>query len=108
MGDAGPAENPHQHWISGRWWSRARLAAGLTMLVLLAPATYAQSSAPKNQASSKAAELKAREDRARASCRANRGVDCDSPAGLKEWLLHERPRAEAVRDGSRIRPAGAR
>ena len=55
MGDAGPAENPHQHWISGRWWSRARLAAGLTMLVLLAPATYAQISAPKNQASSKSA-----------------------------------------------------
>jgi len=28
-------------------------------------------------------------------------VDCDTPEGLKEWLLLERSREEAVRDGSR-------
>jgi hypothetical protein len=36
-------------------------------------------------------------------------VDCDKPEGLKEWLLQERSRQEAVRDGSRHRlPAKAK
>lgn len=39
-----------------------------------------------------------RMERARQNCAANRGVDCDSPAGLREWLLLERGRAEAVLD----------
>ena len=33
------------------------------------------------------------------------GVDCDTPEGLREWLLQERSRAEAIREGSRHRPA---
>lgn len=40
-------------------------------------------------------------DSAKARCKANRGVDCDTPEGLKEWLLQERSREAAVRDGSR-------
>jgi type II secretory pathway pseudopilin PulG len=43
-----------------------------------------------------------RTERARANCIANRGVDCDSEAGLQEWLLLERSRAEAVLD--RVNP----
>jgi len=37
----------------------------------------------------------------------NHGVDCDMPEGLKEWLLQERSRPEAVRDGSRHPAAGS-
>jgi hypothetical protein len=40
-------------------------------------------------------------DRAKERCRLNHGVDCDTPKGLKEWLLLERSREEAVREGSR-------
>jgi hypothetical protein len=34
-------------------------------------------------------------------CKAQRGVDCDTPEGLHEWVLEERSRAEAVNEGSR-------
>jgi len=40
-------------------------------------------------------------DRAVERCKAQRGVDCDTPEGLREWVLQERSRAEAARDGSR-------
>jgi type II secretory pathway pseudopilin PulG len=43
-----------------------------------------------------------RTQRARENCIANRGVDCDSEAGLQEWLILERTRAEAVLD--RVNP----
>ena len=36
--------------------------------------------------------------RARQNCAANRGVDCQSPEGLREWLLLERSRADALLD----------
>jgi hypothetical protein len=36
-------------------------------------------------------------------CKANRGVDCETAEGLKEWLLQERTRQQAIRDGSRHR-----
>jgi hypothetical protein len=36
-------------------------------------------------------------------CKAQRGVDCDTPEGLNEWRLQERSRSEAVKDGSRHR-----
>jgi type II secretory pathway pseudopilin PulG len=67
--------------------------------------------------------LRARQDserriqRARENCLANRGVDCDSPQGLQEWLILERSRAEAVLDrvipgsssgASSPQPSGAR
>ena len=44
-------------------------------------------------------------DRARERCRANRGTDCDTVAGLQEWLLQDRSRAEAVLD--RVAPLGS-
>ena len=47
----------------------------------------------------------ARVQRARENCIANRGVDCDTPRGLDEWLALERSRGEAVLD--RIAPAGS-
>jgi hypothetical protein len=40
-------------------------------------------------------------ERAADRCKAQRGVDCDTPEGLHEWVLQERSRAEAVRQGSR-------
>jgi hypothetical protein len=48
------------------------------------------------------AEQARRLERAAEQCRANRGVDCETPAGLQEWLLNDRSRAEAVLD--RIAP----
>lgn len=45
--------------------------------------------------------------RARANCQANRGTDCDSAEGLREWLLLERSRAEAVLDRLLPPPAGS-
>lgn len=39
-----------------------------------------------------------RVQRARENCLRNRGVDCDSPQGLEEWLQLERSRGEAVLD----------
>lgn len=37
-------------------------------------------------------------ERARQNCEANRGTDCGTAEGLREWLLLERSRAEAVLD----------
>jgi hypothetical protein len=37
-------------------------------------------------------------EQARERCIANRGTDCDSLEGLREWLLLDRSRAEAVLD----------
>ena len=42
--------------------------------------------------------------RAIARCRENRGVDCDTAEGLKEWIQQERP----ITDEERARAAGAR
>ena len=42
--------------------------------------------------------------RALERCRAERGVDCDTARGLREWELLERSRQEAVRQGSRHLP----
>jgi len=47
--------------------------------------------------------------KARERCKADRGIDCESAKGLREWELLERSRQEAVRDGSRhIVPAQRR
>lgn len=43
-------------------------------------------------------EQQRRRHSARENCIANRGVDCDSPQGLAEWLQLERTRSEAVLD----------
>ncbi len=41
--------------------------------------------------------------RAKERCQQNHGVDCDTPEGLQEWVLQERSREEAVKEGSRHR-----
>ena len=79
---------------------KAPLALAIALLVSAPVAAKAQNS-PSDRA---AAKQQQRVDHARERCKANRGVDCDTPEGLKEWLLLERSRQEAVRDGSIRRP----
>ncbi len=49
-------------------------------------------------------EARLQRERAIARCKANRGVDCETPAGLKEWIDQERP----ITDEERAAAAGAR
>lgn len=49
------------------------------------------------------AEQQRRIEQAREKCLAHRGPDCDTMAGLNEWLLMDRSRADAVLD--RVDPA---
>lgn len=67
-----------------------KTACALILLMGLSPAL----------ALAQAGDRDARRAKAIANCEANRGVDCRSEAGLREWELLERSRAEAVRDGS--------
>jgi uncharacterized protein HemX len=57
----------------------------------------------QQQPESKTPAEKAQEQRERAiaRCKENRGADCESEAGLAEWLLQERTRDEAEADSSR-------
>jgi hypothetical protein len=52
----------------------------------------------QNSPSDRAAAKQQRVDRAKERCALNHGVDCDTPEGLKEWVLQERTRQEAIRD----------
>ena len=74
------------------------LLLAITLAVLVSAPVAAQT-----QNTPAAAKQQQRVDRAKERCRLNHGVDCDTPEGLKEWLLQERSRQEAVRDGSRHR-----
>jgi len=71
----------------------------IAFAVLVSEPVVAQTNPPGDRAAAK----DQRADRARERCRLNHGVDCDTPEGLKEWLLQERSRQEAIRDGSRHR-----
>ena len=71
----------------------------IALAVLVSAPVVAQTNPSRDGAAAK----EQRADRARERCRLNRGVDCDTPEGLKEWLLQERSRQEAIRDGSRRR-----
>lgn len=73
----------------------------IAFAVLVSAPVVAQT---QNPPSERAATQEQRAARAQARCRLNHGVDCDTPEGLKEWLLQERSRQEAIRDGSRRRP----
>lgn len=57
----------------------------------------------QQQPDARTATKKAQEQRERAiaRCKENRGADCESDAGLAEWLLQERSRDEAEAEGSR-------
>ena len=59
----------------------------------------------KERAARTQQQIQERRDRARENCIANRGMDCDTDAGLQEWLILERSRAEAVLD--RVSPEEA-
>ena len=72
------------------------LAIALAVLVSAPVAAQMQSPAGKRVTTENQ-----QADRAKERCRLNHGVDCDTPEGLKEWLLLERNREEAVREGSR-------
>jgi hypothetical protein len=74
------------------------LAISLAVLVSAPVAAQTQNS-PSDRAAAKQQQV----DRARERCRQNHGVDCDTPEGLKEWVLQERSRQEAIRDGSHRR-----
>ena len=73
----------------------------IALAVLVSAPVAAQAQKPTGD---KAAAKQQQVDRAKERCRLNRGVDCDTPEGLKEWVLQERSRREAIRDGSRRRP----
>jgi hypothetical protein len=88
--------------------SSALAVCAAAVLGLLQAMPVRAADARTSQASRQEAEKDKRIDSARERCRANRGVDCDSEAGLKEWLLQERSRAEAVKEGSRHLPARTR
>ena len=72
----------------------------IALAVLVSAPVAAQTQNPQG---GRAATKEQRAERAKERCRLNRGVDCDTPEGLKEWLLQERSRQEAIRDGSRRR-----
>jgi hypothetical protein len=61
--------------VSGVLFSLALLAAG--------PAVAQSGGAGKKNTERRRQEL---HDRAQARCKANRGVDCDTDAGLQEWI----------------------
>jgi Ni/Co efflux regulator RcnB len=70
------------------------------VLVAAAPlCASAQTSGNATSATQK--ERDAQRARALARCKADRGVDCDTSQGLNEWVLQERSRAQARREGSR-------
>ena len=76
------------------------MRAFLVALVLGGPLLAAAQSAPST------ADEKQKVERAVERCKAQRGVDCDTPQGLQEWVLLERSRSEAVKDGSRRKGGG--
>jgi hypothetical protein len=75
-----------------------RRTLAFALLVLISASVAAQTSSPQGEQATNKNKLV---ERAKTRCKLNRGVDCDSPEGLKEWILAERSREEAVLDGSR-------
>jgi hypothetical protein len=73
-------------------------ALSIAIAVLLSAPVAAQMQNPPDK---NVTTKNQRVERAKERCRQNHGVDCDTPQGLKEWLLLERSREEAVREGSR-------
>jgi hypothetical protein len=70
----------------------------LAMTVLAAMPVVAQTQSIQ---SGQAASMNQQAERAKERCLMNRGVDCDTAEGLKEWQLLERSRGEAIQEGSR-------
>ena len=81
--------------------------------ILIASVCLSLASAASGQASREDAakkperhksEAQLQRERGIARCKENRGVDCDTPAGQKEWIRQERP----ITDEERVAAAGAR
>jgi hypothetical protein len=70
----------------------------IALAVLVSASVAAQMQKPPGE---RATTKNQQANRAKERCRLNHGEDCDTPEGLKEWLLLERSREEAVREGSR-------
>ena len=70
----------------------------IALAVLVAAPVAAQT---QNSPSDRVTTKEQRAARAKERCKLNHGVDCDTPEGLKEWVLQERTRQEAVRDRRR-------
>ena len=73
-------------------------ALAFALLALVSVSVAAQTPIPPGEQATNRNQVI---ERAKARCSLNRGVNCDTPEGLKEWLLAERSREEAVLDGSR-------
>jgi hypothetical protein len=78
-----------------------RRGLAFSLLLIVSASVMAQTPGPQNEPTT---DKNQRIERAKARCQQNRGVDCDTTEGLKEWLLLERSREEAVQDGSRHLP----
>jgi len=57
--------------------------------------------AAAQQREGESAEEASQRERAIERCKANRGTDCETEAGIDEWLLKERSRSDAEDEGSR-------
>jgi hypothetical protein len=78
-----------------------RTTACLIPLLLASLTAFAADEKPKKQRS---AESQARYEAAKKKCKENRGTDCDSREGLREWVQQDRP----ISDAERSAAAGAR
>ena len=71
----------------------------LLALVLALPAA-AQQPPPDSKAAEEAKRQREQRERAVERCNANRGTDCTTDAGLREWLGQDRSRSEAEAEGA--------
>ena len=80
------------------------LIAGASLLI--ASVAYGQTPVQSsvNQPERQKSEAQLQRERGIARCKENRGVDCDTPAGQKEWIQQERP----ITDAERTAAAAAR
>jgi hypothetical protein len=81
---------------------RVALLLWLAALALPASAENALSDRDRDFVAQQQRIRQAQLERARARCIEQRGVDCDTLEGLREWMLLDRTREEAVLD--QIRP----
>jgi len=94
-----------------RYWSMGRpsflvISAAAAFVVAAGPTAVAQTATAREAGVPRERQIDRpprpeRVARARERCKAERGVDCDSPEGLREWELQDRSRQEAVQQGSR-------
>jgi hypothetical protein len=89
--------------LAGAGWTCILIAS---MWLGFGPLARAQNpkDAPPNRTEDERISVSEQRERGIARCRANRGVDCDTPEGQKEWVSQERP----ITDAERTSAAAAR